>query len=176
VSVAQRIGGEMRHFVRLVALLSRAAGLISALLLAAAVIVVCHMVFVRYVLGHSTVWQTEFVVYAMVAATFLGSPYVLLHKGHVAVDLLPQYLSGSPRRIVAALASLVSLLFAALLAYSGWIYLEEAWVNGWRSQSVWAPPLWIPLLPLPLGVGLMALGCVAEIWREWTEDRVEAEG
>lgn len=163
----------MSHFVRLVALLSRAAGLVSALLLAVAVIVVCHMVFVRYVLGASTVWQTEFVVYAMVAATFLGSPYVLLHKGHVAVDLLPQLLAGRPRRIVAAAAALVSLLFAALLAYSGWIYLEEAWVNGWRSQSVWAPPLWIPLLPLPLGVGLMALGCIAEIWQELTRDETE---
>jgi TRAP-type C4-dicarboxylate transport system permease small subunit len=161
----------MSHFVRVVAVLSRAAGLVSALLLAVAVLVVCHMVFVRYVLGASTVWQTEFVIYAMVAATFLGSPYVLLHKGHVAVDLLPQYLAGWPRRLVAMLASLVSLLFAALLAYSGWIYLEEAWTNGWRSQSVWAPPLWIPLLPLPLGVGLMALGCVAEIWQELTRGK-----
>jgi TRAP-type C4-dicarboxylate transport system permease small subunit len=163
----------MRHFVRLVALLSRAAGLVSALLLAVAVLVVCHMVFVRYVLGASTVWQTEFVVYAMVAATFLGSPYVFLHKGHVAVDLVPQLLGGWQRRIVAALAGLVSLAFAALLAYSGWIYLEEAWINGWRSQSVWAPPLWIPLLPLPLGIGLMALGCLAEIWQALTQENAE---
>jgi TRAP-type C4-dicarboxylate transport system permease small subunit len=158
----------MDQFVRVVSLLSRIAGLISALLLAASVIVVCHMVLVRYVFGHSTIWQTEFVVFAMVAATFLGSPYLLLSKGHVAVDLIPEMLGGTPRRVLVVLSSLLSLVFAALLAYSGWIYFHEAWINDWRSQSVWAPPLWIPLLPLPLGIGLMALGCIAEIWQELT--------
>lgn len=158
----------MDQFVRVVSLLSRMAGLISALLLAASVVVVCHMVLVRYVLGHSTIWQTEFVVFAMVAATFLGSPYLLLSKGHVAVDLIPEMLGGTPRRVLVVLSSLLTLVFAALLAYSGWLYFHEAWVNGWRSQSVWAPPLWIPLLPLPLGIGLMALGCIAEIWKELT--------
>ena len=158
----------MNHFVRVVTLLSRIAGLISALLLAASVVVVCHMVLVRYVFGHSTIWQTEFVVFAMVAATFLGSPYLLLSKGHVAVDLIPEMLGGTPRRVLVVLSSLLTLVFAALLAYSGWLYFHEAWVNGWRSQSVWAPPLWIPLLSLPLGIGLMALGCIAEIWKELT--------
>jgi TRAP-type C4-dicarboxylate transport system permease small subunit len=168
--MAEGIGRKsiMDQFVRVVSLLSRIAGLISALLLAASVVVVCHMVLVRYVLGHSTIWQTEFVVFAMVAATFLGSPYLLLSKGHVAVDLIPEMLGGTPRRVLVVLSSLLSLVFAALLAYSGWIYFHEAWINDWRSQSVWAPPLWIPLLPLPLGIGLMALGCIAEIWQELT--------
>lgn len=156
----------MSQFVRLVALLSRAAGLISGILLAASVVVVCHMVFVRYVLGASTIWQTEFVIYALVAATFLGSPYVMLHKGHVAVDLVPAMLGGMARRILVVLSLLLSLAFATLLAYSGWIYFHEAWAHGWRSQSVWAPPLWIPLLPLPVGIGLLALSCIAEIWKE----------
>lgn len=163
----------MGHYVRVVSMLSRIAGLFSALLLAASVIAVCHMVIVRYVLGGSTVWQTEFVVFAMVGATFLGSPYVLLHKGHVAVDLLPEMLGGTPRRILLVLSSLLSLVFAMLLAYSGWIYFHEAWAGGWRSQSVWAPPLWIPLLSLPLGIGLLALGCVAEIWKELTAPKRE---
>lgn len=164
----------MTQFVRLVSLLSRAAGLFSGLLLAVSVIAVCHMVVVRYILGGSTIWQTEFVVYALVAATFLGSPYVLLHKGHVAVDLVPEMLGGTARRALVVLSLLLSLGFAVLLAYSGWIYFHEAWTHGWRSQSVWAPPLWIPLLPLPVGIGLLALGCVAEIWKELTGDDQES--
>ena len=50
------------------------------------------MVVMRYFLNASTVWQTEFVIYSLVASTFIGSPYVLLIKGHVNVDLLPIYL------------------------------------------------------------------------------------
>ena len=50
------------------------------------------MVFVRYVLNQNTIWQTDFVTFSLVAATFVGSPYVLLTRGHVNVDVLPLYL------------------------------------------------------------------------------------
>ena len=55
-------------------------------------LVVCQMVFVRYVLNQNTIWQTDFVTYSLIAATFIGSPYVLLTRGHVNVDVLPLYL------------------------------------------------------------------------------------
>ncbi len=42
------------------------------------------MVFVRAVLGQSSIWQTEFVTFSLVAATFIGAPYILLTRGHVA--------------------------------------------------------------------------------------------
>ena len=54
----------------------------------------------RYVLNQNTIWQTDFVTYSLVAATFIGSPYVLMTRGHVNVDVLPHYL-GSARRYLA---------------------------------------------------------------------------
>src|SRR3546814_11974545 len=47
-------------FINTVRRLSEFCGVLSALALAAAVLVVCHMVVMRYVLGASTIWQTEF--------------------------------------------------------------------------------------------------------------------
>ncbi len=132
-------------------------------LLAAAVLVVCQMVFVRYVLADSTIWQTEFVVYATVAATFMGSARVLMLKGHVRVDLLLDMLERGFRFWLELVAGLVSLAFLALLTWSGWMYMHEAWAGGWRTDSVWAPPLWIPLLPLPLGMALICLQYVVEL-------------
>ena len=79
----------MELFTRIVRWLSVAFGLFAAALTAAAVVIVCQMVFVRYVLNETTIWQTDFVTYSLVAATFFGSPYVLLTKGHVNVDVLP---------------------------------------------------------------------------------------
>ena len=55
------------------------------------------MVFIRYVLNDNTIWQTDFVTYSLVAATFIGAPYVLLTKGHVNVDVLPIYVGGRAR-------------------------------------------------------------------------------
>src|SRR2546423_11206786 len=45
------------------------------------------MVFVRYVLNQNTIWQTDFVTWSLVAATFVGSPYVLLTGAPVAFGL-----------------------------------------------------------------------------------------
>lgn len=153
----------MSTFIRISDALSRACGVAAMLLLAAAVAVVCEMVFVRYVLRHSTVWQTEFVIYALVASTFIGAPYVLLHRGHVGVDLLPLMLHGRARLALELASGLLSFVFCAVLAWSGWVYFHEAFANGWTSDTVWAPPLWIPLLPLPLGVGMLCVQYLAEL-------------
>src|SRR5690349_23149327 len=81
----------MRAYVRGMRLLSQVCGVVAAGLIAAGVLVVCHMVFVRYVLNHNTIWQTDFTTYCLIAATFVGSPYVLMTRGHVNVDILPHY-------------------------------------------------------------------------------------
>lgn len=153
----------MAAFVRVVNLLSAALGLFAALLVAAAVLVVCQMVILRYFLGASTIWQTEFVTYAIVAATFLGSPYVLAIGGHVNVDLVPHYLQGKARRYLLLFAHVLGLVFCAVLFWQSALYWYENWVEGWTTQTIWALPLWIPLLPLPIGFGLLTLQTIAQI-------------
>jgi len=64
------------------------------------------------------------------------------------------------QRIVAAL---LGLAFCGVLAFSGARYFYEAWAEGWVTESVWAPPLWIVLLPLPLGIGVLVLQYIVEI-------------
>lgn len=155
----------MSVYVRVISAISWFGGILAMLLLAAAVLVVCHMIVVRYVLGWSTVWQTEFVIYAVVAATFIGSPHVLIQRGHVRVDLLPMALGPRGRFWLELVAGLVSIAFLALLAWSAWHYFQEAWTRRWTTPTVWALPLWIPLLPMPVGTGLLCLQYVAELWR-----------
>ncbi len=154
-------------FVRAVDRLSQACGAVGIALIMASVLVVSQMVFVRYVLNGSTVWQTEFVIYALVAATFLGSPYVLLHKGHVNVDILVANATHGAKFYFKLLGDLIGLLFCGLLAWSGWEHFHEAWAGNWTTDTVWALPLWIPLLPLPAGIGILCLQYVAEIIKAW---------
>lgn len=153
----------MRTFVRLVQRVSQACGVLAAGLLLAAVVVVCQLVVVRYVLNESAIWQHEFVTFSVIGATFLGSPYVLLKRGHVNVDLLPLYLGRRKRFALALLASALSLAFCAVVAWTGFQFWLEALVKGWRAETVWAPPLWIPYLSVPLGMGLLGLQYLADI-------------
>lgn len=160
----------MNAFIRLADGLSRLAGAFAILLLLAAILVVTQMVVVRYFLNGSTIWQTEFVTYALIAATFIGSPYVLLYKGHVNVDLLQTMATRPVRFGMQVLSGLLSIAFCTLLAWSGWSYFHEAWANSWTTETVWKLPLWIPLLPLPLGIGLLVLQYIAELLK-LREDR-----
>ena len=150
-------------YIRVVSAVSRVGGILAMVLLACGVVVTCQMIFVRYFLGGSTIWQTEFVIYAIVAATFIGSPSVLIDRGHVGVDVLPNLLHGRRRFLLELLGAIASLLFCVLLAWSSWIFFHDALTKGWRTPTVWALPLWIPLLPLPVGMALTALQYVAEM-------------
>jgi len=143
--------------------ISRLCGTVAAICLIAACVVVCQMVVMRYALGASTIWQNEFVTFAIVAATLLGSPYVLLTRGHVNVDLLPHYLGPRGKKRLALLAAVLGTVCCGVLAWTGWLYFHEAWREGWVTPSVWAPPLWIPLLPLPIGLGLLSLQYLADV-------------
>lgn len=158
----------MRSFIGVVAVLSRVTGVFAALLIVAAVLVVCHMVFVRSLLGWNTIWQTEFTTYALVAATLIGSPYVLLTHGHVNCDIVPIIARGPARRRLAYAADALGLVFVGFLAVHGWEFWWEAWSGNWYSDTVWRVPLWIPYLSLPLGMTLLALQYVARMLAVFT--------
>lgn len=153
----------MDSFVRVAVALSRASGILAAALIVASVLVVCQMVLVRYVLGQPTVWQTEFVIYALVATTFLGSPYVLLQRGHVNMDIVVLYAAPRLRWWMAILAYGISLVFCCLFFVYGSMFWYEAWSSDWHSDTVWRVPLWIPYLSLPVGMGLLTLQLAAEL-------------
>lgn len=153
----------MDAFINAIRAVSRACGVIAVLLLTAGMLVVCQQVFMRYVLNASTIWQTEFVTYSIVAATFIGSPYVLLRRGHVNVDLIPLYSSHKVRVVLALLAAGAALAFCLALAWSSIHLWHEAWTNNWKTATVWAVPQWIVYLPMAVGISLLCLQYIADI-------------
>jgi TRAP-type C4-dicarboxylate transport system permease small subunit len=155
--------GAIDRFLEAVAWLSRAGGIAAVALLLAAVLVICQMVFVRYALQASAIWQHEFVTFSLIGATFIGAPYVLLTRGHVYVDLVPHYLGPRGRLALGLCAGLISLAFCATLAGYGFVFWYQAWANDWHAETVWRPPLWVPYFAVPLGMGLLALQSLAGI-------------
>lgn len=153
----------MDTFILAVRTLSRLCGVVAAIMMGASVVVVTHMVVMRYFLNESTVWQTDFVTYVLVAATFIGCPYVLMRRGHVNVDLLPLFLPHRARLGLAFLAATVGLLFCGVLAWKGLDLTLEAYHEGWQSASVWKVDMWLPYAALPIGLGLTCLQYLADV-------------
>ncbi|MEM8572620.1 MAG: TRAP transporter small permease subunit [Pseudomonadota bacterium] len=151
-------------FLRTVAALSTLAGWCAAAMIVISVGITCQMIFVRFVLNGSTYWQTEAVTYLVIAATLVGLPYVQRLRGHVNVDLIPLALRPRARFILSMLTSALSISIVAVMLWFGYEYWHFAWDRGWRSDTIWAVPLWIPYLALPLGFGLLLLQLIADAY------------
>ena len=153
----------MTRFAYAIKRVSQLCGVVAAALIALGVLVVCQMVFIRYVLNQNTIWQTDFVTWSLVAATFIGSPYVLLTRGHVNVDVLPLYLGERARWWLALASILMSLAFCAVLLWLASRFWLEAWQQKWVSDTMWRARMWIPYASMPVGLGILLLQFVADL-------------
>ena len=153
----------MDAYIKLVRRLSQITGVIAALLIALAVLVICDMVIERYVFNLTTIWQIDVVTYSIVAATFVGSPYVLMKRGHVNVDILPLHLGPRARYWLAIFTIVLSMAFCVALWWLCTKFWYESFSENWRSNTVWRARLWIPYLSMPVGLGLLVLQYAAEL-------------
>lgn len=154
----------MDTYVRAVTFTSRVAGVIGALLIAVAVLVICDIVVERYILNRTTIWQIDVVTYCIVGATFVSSSYVLMTRGHVNVDVLPMHIGPTARYWLAIATSLVALSFCVVMFILCTIYWYQAYSEGWLSNTVWRARLWVPYLSMPIGLGLLVLQYLADFY------------
>ena len=153
----------MDAYIRAVAFLSRVAGVAAAFLIGFAVLVICDMVVERYIFNRTTIWQIDVVTYAIVAATFVGSAYVLMTRGHVNVDVLPLHVGPRARYWLALFTILLGFSFVVVLFIVCTGLWYEAWSKNWHSDTVWRAPLWVPYFSMPIGLGLLVLQYFAEL-------------
>ena len=156
--------------VRGIGAISRLCGVVSAVMILVSVIITCQMIWVRFVLNESTIWQTEAVTFLMIGATLIGLPYVQLLRGHVNVDLVPMLLSPRWRKLLALVVLGLSIVVVSIMAVHGYELFHTAWERNWRSDTVWGVSLWIPYLAMPLGFGLFVLQMIADLIASWMCD------
>jgi TRAP-type C4-dicarboxylate transport system permease small subunit len=162
--VSSELAPPLPAWVRAVHALSRAFGVAAAALILLSVGVICEMVFVRGALGQSSIWQTEFVTFSLVAATFIGAPYILLTHGHVAVDVVPLMVATPARRRLHLAGSVLALVFCGLFLFASVPWWWEAYRTGLTTPTIWRARLWIPYLSVPGGLALLCLQLLADIW------------
>lgn len=158
---AARVGNN--PFLRLVAALSTVAGWCSAAMIVAAVAITCQMIFIRFALNGSTVWQTEAVIYLAIASTLVGLPYVQHLRGHVNVDLIPLALGPKARYVMALFTLSLSTMMVAIMLWYGFEFWHLAFERNWKSDTVWGVRLWIPYAAMPIGFALFLLQLISDL-------------
>ena len=150
-------------FLKIVGWLSSLCGIIAAFLILAAIIITCQMLYVRFWLNESTIWQTEMVTFMMVGATLIGLPYVQRLRGHVNVDLIPLMLPPIIRKGLCFLVLIASIVLMGVMVWYGYEMWHVAFERGWRTESVWGPRQWPVYLCVPIGFFLLLLQLVADL-------------
>lgn len=158
----------LEAFIGIVDRISRLSGAVAAGLIALGVLVICDVVIERYLLNRTTIWQIDVVTYCIVSATFVGSAYVLMTRGHVNVDVLPLHFGPRARYWLAVCTMSVAIAFCVVLLALCSAYWYQAWSGNWRSDTVWRARLWIPLASMPIGLALLVLQYAVELIRVLT--------
>jgi TRAP-type C4-dicarboxylate transport system permease small subunit len=137
--------------------LSELAGYASAVLILVSMLIVCYGVFLRYVLGASTVWQLELSTYFLMFAAFVGGAYGLRHGDHVNLSLIVNRLPAKAQLYVKLAASVLGFVFIAVVAVIAYFLWWETTEAGRTSGTAWNVPLTYPYFIVPLGMTLIAL-------------------
>jgi TRAP-type C4-dicarboxylate transport system permease small subunit len=141
-------------------------GWLAALSTVFAAIVVTEAIVVRKVFNISTVWQTEAAVYMLIFTVFVGAAFVQKNEAHLNVDLLLVFLPARLREWVMIIVSILTFALAVLLAWYSWPMWWQAVIEGDHSETLWGPPLWIPLFFLPYGMTLLSLQYIVHIHKK----------
>jgi TRAP-type C4-dicarboxylate transport system permease small subunit len=139
-------------------MMRRAVDTVIGLLAAAALVLACMSVFLRYVAPSLAVdWSDEIVVMLLIWAMFLTGYRVTLDRAHVSVDLLTHGRSGALKRRLDRAAQLALGTYALAMATSGVLVLCDAWRLGERTESTARVPTVLYYAALPAGMFLIAL-------------------
>lgn len=153
----------LRAAGRLMALLNRLVVVASSLAVVAAGLVLTHEAVVRYAFRQPADWQDEMAVFLLVGATFLSAAWVQARRGHVAIDAIAELLPPAAEKVRRFLADVASFAFCTFFSWKSWTLFHEAWEDGTVTQSVWAPPLWIPYSLMAVGMSLLAVQLLLQI-------------
>lgn len=105
----------------------------------------------------------DFTGFFLAASTFLALAYALRAGGHIRVTLLIGRLPDSMHRMTEIVVVLIAL---AMSAYATWylvLLVFESAEFGDRSSGMISVPLWVPQLPVALGLGILSLALADEL-------------
>ena len=113
-------------------------------------------VVLRYVFLHPIFWAEELTLYLIVWVVFIGGSVIVRTRGHIAVDVLPVFLSGRGNRLLKIAVAAVSIVFClSLFFYSGQHTLRIQ--SSGQVMPAMQAPMWLAYLAIPVGSILMAL-------------------
>jgi TRAP-type C4-dicarboxylate transport system permease small subunit len=105
----------------------------------------------------------DFTGFFLAASTFLALAYALRAGGHIRVTLLTGRLPDGIRRVFEIVVVIVALAMSAFATWYVILLVYESIEFGDRSSGMVSVPLWLPQLPVALGLVILTLALADEL-------------
>lgn len=152
-------------FVVAIDRLARATGYVTAAMLFGMLLIICYDVMMRYVFNEPTIWVTDLSTYALMAISFLGLSYVLAKDGHIRVELLIANVSRPLRTRLELVTGWIGVLFVSVTTWQVVLMAYDNYANKIRSNSLLTTPIYLPQIPIIIGLLIFGAALLAEVYR-----------
>lgn len=138
---------------------------VCAVILFAAMIIICLEVSLRYIFRTSTIWSFEFIEYIMVGLAVLGLAYIQTQGKHIKIEFIFDRFKPRAQAATTIFTTIIALVIFILFTLAGWHAAWEAWTLDVRSWSVFAIPQFPVRVMVPIGGFLMCLYLLIQLSR-----------
>lgn len=156
----------MKRFLSIVDNISERSGQVVSFLSLPMIGIMVYDATMRYAFNAPTNWAYDTTTYLFASFGVIGGAYVLLHRSHVAMDVLWSRLSPRKQAILDLCSSSFFFLFCGVLLWDG---AQYAWTSIQLKEtfvSAFAPPLYPIKIAIPLGALLIILQGIAKFIRD----------
>ena len=144
---------------------SRAASTLAGFAALAIVLLISFDVLMRYFFNRPQLFVDELASFLEVLIIFGGLAYTFRVGGHVRVDLVTAHLPPPARAWLRIVTLALGLAFLTVVMWVTGQSTLTAWRYG-RVSAVMLYPLWLPMLLIPAGLGLMAIAMLVTLGRQ----------
>lgn len=152
-------------FIKIIEGMNKRIGKASAYLIFVFMSLMVYEVISRYFFNSPTIWVHEICGFLFAAYVALTGAWVLLEKGHVAVDIIYQYFPSKGKDLADIVVSLIALFMFSVLFWQGYKFAWHSFTTGQHSHTLFAPLLWPVKAMLPLGSLFFLLQILADLAR-----------
>lgn len=130
-------------------LLVDALALVAGALLCALVAIILVDVAARYLRWFSLAWGLEASEYMLYAITFLGAPWLLRERGHIAIEVVVERLSSRARRVAARAVDAIGATVCTVLFVFACVVLWRSYESGTMVHKSFVFPEWLVYAGMP---------------------------
>lgn len=156
----------IRLYVHYVDLVNRRIGRVAMYLLFVMGAIQLYSTFSRLLTGMPVNWALEMTQFLLVTYFLVGAAYTMQEGAHVRMDLFYGRLTQKRQAFVDVFTILFVIFYLVVMLRGGWSSTEYAITYNQKNYSAWSPPMWPVKSLMTLGIFLMLLQAISNLFKD----------